>query len=372
MRRKEGSYLTAGTLWRFVFAAFMLTIFFVTRGVFVGNPQYADAYQDVTKAIAMILSGALSYISFTVAELLIFLILTVILLYLAISVYQMCVTHEVLPRLWRMLANLLAFGSAVLMLFFVMFGTNYYCSPLSERMELPSAEELGQEELILLTTHMRDQANAFADMVPRDLEGYCEFGSFSSLAGLVPMGYQVLSEEYRFLDSTYAPVKGIATGQVVASFGITGIYFPFTGECLVVPERPDQSILFTMAHETAHRLAIAPEDEANFIAFLSCRANTDRRVAYSGYFMAYIYCINALYDVDADAAREIQSGVNNNLAIDIAQHNESVRSHDGFLSDVGDAVNDTYLKSLGQENGTESYDKMVMLLLAEYKGELYA
>ena len=121
-----------------------------------------------------------------------------------------------------------------------------------------------------------------------------------------------------------------------------------------------------MAHETAHRLAIAPEDEANFIAFLACRANTDRRVSYSGYFMAYIYCFNALYSVDADSARTIQSGVNDNLAKDIAQHNESVRSHDGVLADIGSQVNDTYLKSYGQTAGAASYGLMVDLLLAEY------
>jgi hypothetical protein len=41
-----------------------------------------------------------------------------------------------------------------------------------------------------------------------------------------------------------------------------------------------------MAHELAHRMSVAPqEDEANFLAFLACRANRDRRVVYSGYFM---------------------------------------------------------------------------------------
>ena len=366
MRRKEGSYLTAGTVGRFVFAAVMLAAYFVAYSAFAKNPQFADSYREVTKSIAMILSGAMSYVSFTVAELLIFLVVTVALLYLAFAIYKMCATREIWPRLLRMVSTILAVGSACVLLFFALYGANYFCSPISERMEL----EVGgasKADLIALTEQMRDYANDYADAVPRDFDGYCEFGNFSGMASLISMGYETLSQEYSFLTGMYAPAKSISTWKILASFGISGIYIPFTGECIVVPDSPDQSILFTMAHEMAHRLAIAPEDEANFIAFLACRANTDRRVAYSGYFMAYIYCINALYDVDADSARTIQAGVNDNLARDIAQHNESVRRHDGILAKVGNHVNDGYLKGYGQSAGSASYGLMVDLLLAEYR-----
>lgn len=365
MKRKEGSYLTAGTAGRFVFAALMFAAYFATYSIFSKNPPYADSYREVTKSIAMILSGAMSYVSFTVAELLVFVLLTAALLYLSFAIYKMCATREVLPRLLRMLSNILAFGSAMLLLFFALYGANYFCSPISERMGL-QVGEANKSDLIELTEMMRDRANEYADIVPRDMEGFCEFGNFAGMAALVPMGYETLSQEYGFLSSTYAPVKSLSAWKILASFGISGIYVPFTGESIVVPDSPDQSIIFTMAHETAHRLSIAPEDEANFIAFMSCRANTDRRVAYSGYFMAYIYCVNALYAVDADSARAVQAGVNDNLAKDIAQHNESARRYDGVLSKIGDRVNDGYLKSYGQASGTASYGLMVDLLLAAY------
>ena len=62
MKRKEGSYLTAGTIGRFVFTALMVAAYLVTYAVFAKNPQYADQYCEVTKSIAMILSGAMSYV----------------------------------------------------------------------------------------------------------------------------------------------------------------------------------------------------------------------------------------------------------------------------------------------------------------------
>ncbi len=369
MKRKEGSYLTAGTIGRFVFTALMVAAYLVTYAVFAKNSQYADQYCEVTKSIAMILSGAMSYVSFTVAELSVFLLVTVALLYLAFAIYKMCATKEILSRLLRMCSTLLAVGSTLFLLFFVLYGANYFCSPLSERMGLEIGET-DNSHLISLTELMRDRANAYAEIVPRDQNGNCEFGNFAGMASLISLGYEALAQEYSFLSSTYAPVKSISTWKVLASFGITGMYVPFTGECIVVPDSPDQSIIFTMAHETAHRLAIAPESEANFVAFLACRANTDRRVVYSGYFMAYIYCLNALYAVDADSARTIQSGVNDSLAWDIAQHNESVRKYDGVLSKIGTQINDSYLKGYGQSAGTDSYGLMVDLLLAEYADEL--
>lgn len=366
MKRRDGSYLTVGTIWRFVFAAVMFLGYYGTYKVFQSNPSYADGYREVTKSIAMILSGAMSYVPFSVAELLVLLILAGLLLYLFFSIYRVCATHEFFPRLLRILSNILSIAAAGVFLFFVLYGANYYCTPISEQMELDTSSSR-KTELIALTEYMRDRANEYADIVPRDFNGYCQFGNFSGMAALVPMGYETLSEEYPFLASAYAPVKSISTWKVLAHFGITGIYIPFTGECIVVQDQADQAIIFTMAHETAHRLSIAREDEANFIAFLSCRANNDRRVAYSGYFMAYIYCLNALYNADANSARTVQAGVGDNLAKDIAQHNERIHEYDGFFSDLGDRINDRFLRSYGQESGSASYGLMVELLLAEYR-----
>jgi hypothetical protein len=50
--------------------------------------------------------------------------------------------------------------------------------------------------------------------------------------------------------------------------------------------------------------------------------------------------------------------------------NTHIRKYEGKLSEVGDAVNDTYLKSYGQTAGTASYGLMVDLLIAEYASEL--
>ena len=129
-------------------------------------------------------------------------------------------------------------------------------------------------------------------------------------------------------------------------------------------------MIFTMAHEMSHRLSIAPEDEANFMAFLICRSSTDRRANYSGYFMAYRFCIDALSAADSSAAGDISAGVGTLLSRDLAQYKDYALSYDGTLSKIGEKVNDLYLKSQGESSGTASYGEVVQLLLAEYSGKL--
>jgi len=156
----------------------------------------------------------------------------------------------------------------------------------------------------------------------------------------------------------------------LSTMGISGIFVPYTAEVVLNPAIPDSGMIFTMAHEMSHRLSIAPEGEANFLAFVVCRASADRRVNYSGYFMAYRSCISALSAVDPEAAGEIQAEVGVNLSHDLASFKDYVLSLDGVIANLGNTVNDSYLKAQGQESGIDSYGEMVDLLLAEYASVL--
>ena len=117
----------------------------------------------------------------------------------------------------------------------------------------------------------------------------------------------------------------------------------------------------------AHRMAIVREDDANFAAYLACESNPDLQYQYSGYLNAYIYCINALWETNPQAAYEIQSGISNELARDLADNNEEVRQYEGTtINAVGKAANNTYIETMGDERGEESYDEVYKLLVNWY------
>ena len=129
---------------------------------------------------------------------------------------------------------------------------------------------------------------------------------------------------------------------------------------------------YIMCHEAAHRLAIASEQEANFAAFLACDASNDVRFRYSGYYNAAGYCLNALYRYDPERTQELlqefadgdgREGLLLFLS-DRAATSAYYDSYEGAFEEVGQKVNDTYLKSFGESTGVRSYGLVVDYLIA--------
>lgn len=368
MKRKDGSYLNSGTISRFVFAAVLFVLYFIARAVFRADALLCEQYSEMTRTIFLLLSGALSYVKFTVAEILLYLLLGVAGVYGIATIYKICTSGHVWARLLRLLSNAVTLYAVLLVLFFALYGPAYSQRPLAERlgMETQTVSTTNVRKLRTLTEYIRDQANACADLVPRDVGGNCEFGSFETLSTLAVQAFENVERQYAMLTGPYAPVKAPRNKGLLNTLGLTGIFVPFTGEAVVNDRAPEVSLIFTMAHEMSHRLAIAAEDEANFIAFLVCRESADRRANYSGYFMAYRYCISALSAVDSSAAGEVSAGIGENLSRDLAQYKDFALSCDGLISNVSEKVNDSYLKAQGQTAGTASYGALVDLLLLEY------
>ena len=150
---------------------------------------------------------------------------------------------------------------------------------------------------------------------------------------------------------------------MVSLLGITGVYNPFFGECNVNTDVPDTTLPFTMLHEMAHRLGIAPENEANFAAFLACAESGDAAFAYAGYYHAFVYCYNALGKSGREALAERMGDA---LRLDCAAAALHYSRYAGGLEQAGTALNDAYLKAFGQNSGVNSYDEVVDLLVAYY------
>ena len=135
---------------------------------------------------------------------------------------------------------------------------------------------------------------------------------------------------------------------------------------MVDPDTYAASLPFTMCHELAHRLTIAAEDEANFAAFLASTAHEDVAFRYSGWYSAFVYCYNALYEADQAAATEIWDAMSETLRTDCRRANAHYKPYEGTVQDVAQQVNDAYLKAFDEEAGVKSYGKVADLLIAWY------
>ena len=259
--------------------------------------------------------------------------------------------------------------SALYLLHTLMWGLNYYAGPLAEDMRL-DVGSYNLEELTEACEYYRDKANDLASKVNRDGNANVKFAEFEDLAKIAGDGFDVLTYDYHYpiFAGSKIPVKKLGWADMYTSMGITGVTFGMTGEAAVNPQIPDVTLPFTMAHEMAHRMSIAVERDANFAAFLACSVHPDMEFRYSGYFMAYRYCYNALASVNnasaAAAAARVKEGVSAMLQQDMDYYSSFFSSNKNTLAtNVADTVNDTYLKVSGDESGIRSYGQVCDLLV---------
>ena len=251
-------------------------------------------------------------------------------------------------------------------LFVGLWGLNHYGPSVAERVGL-EVTGYTNAQLTETTAYMAAQAGAWADQVERSEAGDMKT-DFAALSKSARLGYEALGETYAFFqtEEPLPRVKRLLAPNIFSYAGITGIFVPFTGESGVNPDTYAASLPFTMCHELAHRLSIAAEDEANFAAFLACTAHSDAVFQYSGWYSAFIYCYNALYEADRAAATEIWDNMSDTLRADCRRANDHYAPYEGAVQDAAQQVNDAYLKAFDEEDGVQSYGKAADLLIAWY------
>lgn len=269
-------------------------------------------------------------------------------------------------RFIRWLTGVLLIACILATCFVGSWGLNYYAPKMQTSLGLP-VREYTTAELREAATYYRDMANETAALVQRDGNGVMADCAFDTLAEQAGEGFAALSERYDCFNGSTARVKRLLLSDVYGKFGTTGIFVCLTGESGACTTAFSASLPFTMCHEIAHRMAFAREDEASFAGYLACEAGERPEFRYSGYYSAFIYCINALYKVDAAAAREIRSGCCAELSADCAaavEHYEKIENEKAV--ETQDKVYDTYLKTFSVDSGVRSYGEVTDLLITWY------
>ena len=276
----------------------------------------------------------------------------------------------------RWLGWVLAVASFVYMLHTVIFGLNYYAGPLADDVRL-DVTKYTTAELANAASYYRDQANKLATQVNRDENGDAVFEDFSDLALQAGNGFEHLTFDRSFsvFAGSTAPVKELGWADLYTSMGINGITMGITGEAAVNPQIPDVAIPFTMCHEMAHRMSIAIERDANFAGFLAASSNDSIEFQYSAYFMAFRFCYNSLVNLNTSAsisaAARIMADVNTQFRHDLSSYSAFFSQNmDAGASNFANTVNDTYLKTSGDKQGTASYGDVTQLLVSWHIQEI--
>lgn len=293
-----------------------------------------------------------------------------ILLYILVIFFVFCFIRMVTDavRMKRVFIPLVGFFSGLLLasgiLFFIYAaacGVNYYRTSFAEETDL-SVEGGTVEELKEACRILTNQVNETAGSVSRDKEGQMIVTGNVREEAVAAM--EKLGEEYDCLGGYYPQPKGLFFPWILSVQKLTGVYSPFTIEANYNTEMTDYNIPFTMCHELAHLKGFMQEQEANFIGYLAAIESDSMQFQYSGALLGWIYCTNALRQVDYQAYEDIRAELCEEAEIDLAVNNQFWQQYESPVAEVANQVNDTYLKANGQKDGVVSYDRMVELILA--------
>ncbi|TYA68607.1 DUF3810 family protein, partial [Seonamhaeicola marinus] len=138
---------------------------------------------------------------------------------------------------------------------------------------------------------------------------------------------------------------------------------PLTNEAQVDGLIPTIKFPTTSAHEMAHQLGYAAENEANFIGCLASIYNDDVYFKYCGYAFGLRYCLNEIYKRDEALFNDIIKTINKG----ILKHYEEVRlfweAHENPVEPFFKYFYSGYLKANNQSKGMQSYSYVVALLV---------
>ena len=267
--------------------------------------------------------------------------------------------------------NMAIFGSRVLVVISVLFflyvincGINYSRVSFARSAGI-EAGSYTKEELKKVCQVLTDDVKQYAKRVNRNQDGIAILDQDINKEAISAM--HLLGESYPEMKGYYPKAKGLLVSQFLSVQNLTGIYLPFTVEANYNKDMTDYNIPFTICHELSHLRGFMQEEEANFIAYLACMGSEDSMFRYSGSMLGWIYCTNVLQKVDSEAYQEIRAQLPEEVEMDLRANRKFWAKYDGKAAEVANMVNDTYLKANGQQDGVESYDRMVDLIVAVKK-----
>lgn len=365
---------------KFRIISISLFILGILLNIFTKNiPNLVEKYYSngINMYMIRFMSKVFNIFPFSLFEILIYISLLLILIFILYYIYFIIKNpNEILIYLKNLILNIISIIGIVYFLFIILWGINYnrmdlkdslieyYNTSYNKKIKEVNYE---YEDLVNLYKFLIEKCNETRSKVLDDNKNIMKCNtSHRDVLKIANRGYENVEILNLNQKGNYAPAKVILNSNLLCYTGITGIYSPFTGEANVNVAVPDIYIPFTTLHEMAHQRGYASEDECNFLAYIACINNEEYDFKYSGYLTALKYTASAIAKVNYDEFKELSSDLSKSVKNDLKNSNEFWSKYEGKVSDASDKMNNNYLKANGIKEGTESYGKVVNLLLTYY------
>ena len=150
--------------------------------------------------------------------------------------------------------------------------------------------------------------------------------------------------------------------NVMSFTGILGYYNPFTAEAQYNPELPATLLPFTLAHESAHQLGFAREQEANFMGYLIGKNSANKSLKYSTDLFVLKSLLAYINPNDPVFRKFILLRYSPKMKLDRQNDLNFIKMHEGVLDSIFLVTNNLFLKS-NQQDGNITYSYFTEMLI---------
>lgn len=245
--------------------------------------------------------------------------------------------------------------------FHLFWGMNYYRMPINEKMGFTADYTKG--ELINFTAELIKKTNSVHLALTND-----------STAVQIPYDpktiYQKTIEGYD-LAASFVPELAYKNPSLKSSLfslpltymGYGGYLNPFSNEAQVNTVVPILRLPTISGHEVGHQIGYSSESATNFIGFLITANNQDPYFRYAARSHALAYCLSELRQVDKESFDLLYEKLNTGVKKNYQELQRFWVRYENPTEPIFKALFNTFLKVNNQEEGIQSYNRVVGLLI---------
>lgn len=263
----------------------------------------------------------------------------------------------------RNLSGLFYFLTVFYLIFYIIWGFNYYKIPLKDKFdsELNSLDELKQ----LAEMYYSRAAKYRAKVNENEQGAFVASTKESAFNSEIIKAAEILSKypEIKFSGYRVVNLKPSTYSKLATHLGISGYYNPFTNESQYNVIEPDTRKVFAKLHEIAHQLGFADESEASMVGFLIGINSNDNDLLYACNFKAMRSILNRILWHDPSYVKGfVENKYTDGMKMDRAFEIEFDKKFNGSSDDLFALMNEAFLK-LNNQEGLKSYGRFVELLV---------
>jgi len=323
-------------------------------------PAFIDKYyvNGLYPLISSILRFLLGWIPFSVGDILYAVLIILILRF----IFKMIVPKT--KKRKTLVFQFLAGVSVFYFCFYLFWGLNYSRSPLSNTLSLEK-QSFEIEELESITEKILFKTSS----LQKSLSGHDTLAveinySKTKILGLTINGYENLGQEFPMLRYDRPSIKKSLFSLPLTYMGFSGYFNPLSGEAQVDHLIPKINLPFTCSHEVAHQLGIASESEANFIGFLAGASHEDPYFQYAAYLLVLRYALLDIRRYDKDLFKSYLDRVPKGVLKNMRESDVFWKLYENPFEPLFKFFYDNYLKYNHQQDGLESYNQIMGLVIS--------